>query len=202
MVDLLETRPLYCLKITEFVKFAGIGRSTFYMYFDSVYDVLQKVEDEFFDAMQRVDSYDPITDLLIRDDDTARSLGPVMDYLGKNLRLIRILSGPNGHPAFEARMVGYIRDLGIQFSKAHNTTATDEEQVQLSEFVAGGAMASLKWWANHEGNFNSDAAFRIFLLESRSIVRLLQSGRRREGAASLQPQQAPGRAIGHDKDRV
>jgi hypothetical protein len=197
MIDLIETRPLYCIKITEFVKFANIGRSTFYMYFDSVYDVLQKVEDEFFDVALQVDSYDPMTDLLVDDDATVRSLGPVMRHLQENLRLIRILSGPNGDPAFEARMVNYIRNLGMQFSKVHNNAISSEEQRGLSAFVAGGAMAALKWWANHENDYDSKTAFRVFLLESRNIVHLLQSGLpSAENAPLVTPPPAPSNEVG------
>ena len=47
LIALMEEKPLDKIKVTELTQRAGISRSTFYSYYDSVYDVLQDIEDDF-----------------------------------------------------------------------------------------------------------------------------------------------------------
>jgi AcrR family transcriptional regulator len=38
-LDLVETKPFYTIKVKELAEYASISRSTFYLYFDSIYAV-------------------------------------------------------------------------------------------------------------------------------------------------------------------
>lgn len=51
LLDILEITPFQTIKVTEFVRFAGISRSCFYLYFDSIYSVVQKLEDDFIEGL-------------------------------------------------------------------------------------------------------------------------------------------------------
>lgn len=45
--ELMKEKSCSAIKVAELTRIAGISRSTFYVYFDSIDDVLQTVEDDF-----------------------------------------------------------------------------------------------------------------------------------------------------------
>lgn len=46
--DLLSTKDINQIHVKEITEILGINRSTFYLYYDSIYDILQEIEDNFF----------------------------------------------------------------------------------------------------------------------------------------------------------
>lgn len=50
-LELLKTTALNKVKVTDVVKMVGISRSTFYTYFDSVYDVIEQMERDIINGM-------------------------------------------------------------------------------------------------------------------------------------------------------
>ena len=52
LVDMLEEMPLEKVKVKELTDRAFIGRSTFYLYYDSVEAVYDQIEEDFFSALE------------------------------------------------------------------------------------------------------------------------------------------------------
>lgn len=52
ILELLKEKSINDIKVTHVVNKLGMSRGTFYNYYDSVYAVLQEIEDDFFDDMQ------------------------------------------------------------------------------------------------------------------------------------------------------
>ncbi|MGN1155087.1 MAG: TetR/AcrR family transcriptional regulator, partial [Agathobacter sp.] len=48
LLKMLEVKPIHQIQVKALAAELGIGRSTFYAYYDSVYDLLQEIEDDFF----------------------------------------------------------------------------------------------------------------------------------------------------------
>jgi AcrR family transcriptional regulator len=46
-LELMRQKSCFKIKVTELIKLANISRSSFYDYFDSIYDVIQSIEDNF-----------------------------------------------------------------------------------------------------------------------------------------------------------
>lgn len=51
VITLMASKRFDQIKVTEITNGLGIGRSTFYMYYDSTYAVIQDIEDTFFEQL-------------------------------------------------------------------------------------------------------------------------------------------------------
>lgn len=148
LIEMMETTPIYKIKVTNFVEFAGISRSSFYVYFDSIYAVLQKIEDDFFDGLSS-EEY-----LLVMDSYSGKAgtMNPVLirkvEYLKNNIDLLRVLTGPNGDPSYQARLANRTWRL---FKEKHKNCKAPKAQMRLAcEYMCGGQWNLYRYWTTHE----------------------------------------------------
>lgn len=154
LLEMMEEKPFLKIKVKQLCEYAEISRSTFYVYFDSIYDVVQKIED----------------DLLFRvpEDGDYRSLQSVdsLAYARDNLRVLKLLTGPNGDPSFESRLANRNRATTQHFlrDRSRSGELTTEEEL-INAFLEGGKYQLLQWWGKNED--------KISLQEMREILNKL-----------------------------
>ena len=142
LIDMMEERPFQQIKVTQLAERCGISRSTFYVYFDSIYSVLQKIEDDIIYSF--VDEHEV---------NSRNQPAEVMDsfvFMRDNIRTIQILSGPNGDPSFFAKLSNRNRRVLHMLAEKNSSHASDLELQIISEFALGGKMRLIQWWANNE----------------------------------------------------
>ena len=54
MIELLEEKPLHKIKVKELCEKAGINRATFYNNFEDIYNLYEKLENDFFENYEKV----------------------------------------------------------------------------------------------------------------------------------------------------
>jgi Transcriptional regulator len=146
LLDLMESKRYPDIKVTELVKHANISRSSFYIHFDAIEDVLQKIEDdiisEFPDEnsklIQKIKGGDP--------DGLLESLL----YIKKNMRKFRILIGEYGDPYFQIRIGNRTSRLLYSSLASANTKLTTTQLKLICENVSSGRWGMYKWWIFHE----------------------------------------------------
>ena len=94
LLDLMETQHYETIKVTDLVKYIGIGRSTFYSHFDSIYSVPQTIEDEFINGLPVPDAN--IRDVLIND---RKIKIDYLNHLKNNKKAYLVLNSSNGDPS-------------------------------------------------------------------------------------------------------
>ena len=153
LLDILEITPFQTIKVTEFVRFAGISRSCFYLYFDSTYSVVQKLEDDFIEGLTEENQ------VIIPhfSDYSSNRIDPrtieKVEYIRQNIRTIRILTGENGDPSFQMRMANRTwRIFRKQF--AHCTKLSESQKKLVCEYMCGGQMNLYRWYANNENEIS------------------------------------------------
>ena len=150
LLELMEERPYDRIKVTELVKHAGIGRSTFYSHFDSIYSVVQKIEDDFIAGLPDEAAYtkDALSD--------RRSRAGYFEHLRQNKRTYRILNGPNGDPSFRIRLMNRSRRILLTHVASPAKTPHDAaEQRMICEFLQGGYEHMFAWWLEHDEEFST-----------------------------------------------
>ena len=146
LIDMMEETSFFDIKVKDFVEYAGISRSSFYMYFDSLYDVLQKIEDDFLSGMFS-ESATAQTAKSRQVEQLNATFAIKVEYIERNKRLLRILLGPNGDPSFSARLVNRYKRIGAE-SWRGNHIASQEQIDLLLEYVSAGQIQALKWWVS------------------------------------------------------
>ena len=148
LLDMMEGQSFFSIKVTSFIKYAGVGRSTFYFYFDSLYDVLQTIEDEYFDGLLPEAEIAQASRSGRKTRVDSGFIGKV-SYIERNKRALRILIGENGDPSFAVKLVN--RNKRITREVLRGRHGLSEAQIDLqAEYIAAGQVQALKWWLAHE----------------------------------------------------
>lgn len=173
-LDLMEKKAFYKIKVKELAEYAGMARCTFYTYFDSTYDVIQKLEDDFLfglnqavEATYTCDNTDPILEYF----------NPCFDYIKTNLRIFRILSSPNGDAAFQSRLIKQSRKSIVRHLESHGYKIDGNiSQYNLTAtYVASGTFDAIKYWANNEEKFSKQDIKRFFAESQNTVLKMFNT---------------------------
>ena len=158
MLDLMETQQFETISITDLTKKAGVSRTSFYRYFDSVYDVLQAIEDDYDEQfpheLAAVQDLDEMTHAGSADGAGAgdgRKEPAELEYaevVARNFRTYRILTSPNGDPSFEPHMRNRVKRIMLQSLEAQLGPGLETDMA--ATFITGTRMYLMRWWAQHE----------------------------------------------------
>lgn len=148
------------ITIKEVAELAGFNRGTFYLYYKSIYDLLQKSEQELLDDFAKmldlnVKFYFGLID--------APDESMLSNYI-EHTEYIRILNSENGDPRFKSRMKNIIKDAYRKHINQNNTVVSKVEY--LLEYVVEANMSIFQYWF-----MNRDKDFpRISLKDIREII--------------------------------
>ena len=151
LLDMMESKSFFSIKVVDLTEKAGISRGLFYVYFDSIYDVLQKIEDDYIDGLpgeQRV-----LNGVRDREGEDVSGRGEFKkksyQFAQDNMRVYRLLSGPNGDPSFYHKLKNRVIRI-TQEAVGEGATKKDDNYMKLAAaFLAGGNVAIFDWWAHN-----------------------------------------------------
>ncbi len=161
-LDLVEKKPFYRIKVKELAEYAEIGRSTFYLYFDSIYGVVQKIEDNFMKGFLPDDDA-----LAILEQGVIEMAYRQNAYMEAHARELILLTGANGDPMFEYRLEKRMKDLNDAVWSRNDTKYSSAMKDCLGSYLAAGFVAFIKWWIAHKGEYTEE--------ELRDMLRTLMS---------------------------
>ncbi len=94
------------ITIKEVAELAGFNRGTFYLYYKSIYDLLQKSEQELLDDFAKMVDFNVKFYFGLIDAPDESMLSNSIEHT----EYIRILNSENGDPRFKSRMKNIIKD--------------------------------------------------------------------------------------------
>lgn len=110
LARLLEEKSIRDIKVKELVEEVDINRSTFYLHYSDIYDMLKQLEEELFQEIQEAIKKHPIS-ADARSQAFIRQLFQIMD---DNRAICKALCGPNGDMAFVSRMEDVVGSEAVQ----------------------------------------------------------------------------------------
>jgi hypothetical protein len=133
---LYEIYPIEQIRIKEIAGTAGINRSTFYQYFNNIYDIRQQEED-------RIIAY------ILEHKDLAASgtsfqdaISSIMEIYQSNGRYLCILLGGHGDPSFSILLKDRLLHI---FEKLH--ALPDDAMTRTAfHFGIGGLLTAFQYW--------------------------------------------------------
>lgn len=160
---LYKTKSIEKISIREITETAGYHRSTFYLYYKDIYDLLSRAEDSIIASVFESDvpslmnaSYDP--------DDL---ISYIIQIYQSHLERLKILFGPHGDPQFVMRLQTIMRNEIKPTLKVPSDIAPEAANY-YTEFIISGITAVVVKWIREEekNNFPLD----IFI---RTMIRML-----------------------------
>ncbi len=146
---LYAERKIETITIKEVADLAGFNRGTFYLYYKSIYDLLQKTEQELLDNFAKeVDFH--INIYYNNLDGTEESYLEAQQHLIKAGEYIKVLNGENGDPRFKSRMKNIIKDAYRKHLNIDTSKRVSKFEYLLEYLVEANISIMQYWLINRE----------------------------------------------------
>ncbi|WP_242348793.1 TetR/AcrR family transcriptional regulator [Mucispirillum schaedleri] len=137
------------ITIKEVADLAGFNRGTFYLYYKSIYDLLQKSEQELLDDFAKMIDFNVQFYFgLIDSPDESRQPNSL-----EHTEYIRILNGENGDPRFKSRMKNIIKDAYRKHISQDNSVRVSKFEYLLEYVVEANISIFQYWFMNRDKDF-------------------------------------------------
>ncbi len=142
---LYAERKIETITIKEVADLAGFNRGTFYLYYKSIYDLLQKTEQELLDDFaKRMEFQVKLYFGLIDEPDETAYEEMEANFLEQS-EYVCILNGENGDPRFKFRMKNIIKDA-YRKHISHDNTVRVSQFEYLLEYIVEANMSIIQYW--------------------------------------------------------
>lgn len=154
LIQKMRTQDIHTIKVSQLVNSLHISRSTFYLYYDSVFAVLQDIEDLFFEQLKEIAcnfwSYPPNKRYLT---EPHPCIQKAITLLHDNKEIAKILWGPYGDPVFKTRCKKMIRQ---SFFPNHIYNPEESAKTALSvAYMTGGHLELINYWIDTDCSYDT-----------------------------------------------
>ena len=140
----LADKPLNKISVSSVCEKADINRSTFYLYYKDVYDLMEQIEDELYSELLELASSNPHplpgTDLLRR----------IYETIYKNRDLARVVFGKFGDKEFMKKVSNIYRDQAISEWRRQFSHLDEETLAYIYTFSTYTNIGVIERWINHD----------------------------------------------------
>lgn len=148
-LSLLEEKDIKKITVSEICKLSDINRATFYRYYLDVYDLLDKIQEDFIIELKNASNNESTY--------TVSSFSKeLLNVLLKNKELVRILFNTNNNLYF----LNEILEIAYEKCKAKwssdITNISDEDMEYAAVFIFNGALGVINFWVKNEFDKNVD----------------------------------------------
>lgn len=146
VIKAMETTDIPEISITSICREAGVSRSTFYRYFESVDDVVKQMEDELIASLRRVSRFDKskTSSSPLFGNSTADIIRAEILY--EHAPFIRVVTGIHGDPSFSKKAVNLIRE---NMAKTYGTSIEGIPHSDfMMQFIMAGSFNLISYWLN------------------------------------------------------
>lgn len=141
LIDLLQTKPISRITVTDICTKADLNRGTFYNYYCDAYDLLAQIEDSFYDNLTRQ------LERFKTDGISGTLLSELLSTIEQNRDLCNVLFNINADKTFLNRLLDLMKDFTFAYWEEHNVNNLNESQMELLySFFSNGAIGILCRW--------------------------------------------------------
>ena len=144
LTQLLQEKQINEITVKELTDLADMNRGTFYLYYKDTFDMLEKIEDGLFEALDEIVS-------LHEHDDVSHQTTPILldlfRFIEENQEMCRVLLSPHGDMNFLHRLNQVVREKCLQMwpNEEDKKDATFEYHYS---FVVYGCVGVFRAWLN------------------------------------------------------
>lgn len=144
--------PITKITISAITKRAGVHRSTFYEYFNDIYDLLEQFENDLLEIL-RNDFLVIVRKRLSQleksssSDDLTVFINSTLSFFSEYGDVLYHLSGPSGDPAFRKKLYQLFK---INFMDMHSIPEDSPYAEFLSSFIFAIILNNLDYWFEHK----------------------------------------------------
>ena len=145
LTQLMQTQQINEITVKELTDLADMNRGTFYLYYKDIYDMLEKIEDGIFEALEEITS-------LHEHDNMAAQTKPILldlfRFIAENQEMCRVLLSPHGDMNFLHRLNGVVREKCLEIWPANQENQSEADFEYHYSFVMFGCAGLIRAWVN------------------------------------------------------
>ena len=145
LTQLLQEKQINEITVKELTDLADMNRGTFYLYYKDMFDMLEKIEDGLFEALDAIIS-------LHEHDDVSQQTKPILldlfRFIEDNQEMCRVLLSPHGDMNFLHRLNEVVREKCL---KAWPNIRKEKGEADFDyhySFVVFGCAGIIRAWVN------------------------------------------------------
>ena len=145
LTQLLQEKQINEITVKELTDLADMNRGTFYLYYKDMFDMLEKIEDGMFEALDAIVS-------LHEHDDVSQQTKPILldlfRFIQDNQEMCRVLLSPHGDMNFLHRLNEVVREKCL---KAWPNIRKEKGEADFDyhySFVVFGCAGIIRAWVN------------------------------------------------------
>ena len=153
LTQLLQEKQINEITVKELTDLADMNRGTFYLYYKDMFDMLEKIEDGMFEALDAIIS-------LHEHDDVSQQTKPILldlfDFIEENQEMCRVLLSPHGDMSFLHRLNEVVREKCL---KAWPDIRKEKGEADFDyhySFVVFGCAGVIRAWVNRNCQESSE----------------------------------------------
>ena len=161
-LSLLEKKDISSISVKELCDIADVNRGTFYRYYEDIYDLLKKIEEEFIEEIRESNSMVHMSNHSIY-----TFTKEILDIFENNKKLVRVLFNADSNIYFldDVLEVAYEKCIGNWES---NIDSDDYNELENSVvFIFNGALGVINYWI--KSDFNEDVEVIAKMIEDTTV---------------------------------
>ncbi|QKS70337.1 TetR/AcrR family transcriptional regulator [Paenalkalicoccus suaedae] len=145
LITLMAEKKIAAITVKEICALAKVNRSTFYAHFKDPFDLLDHIEEEISEDMQRY-----LENIPLNSDEVAQEMTEqILHYLKEHRMIIETLLNHEGAPTFEKKLMTLTRQYMVK-GALRDAEVDDTELRYLTTFVLSGAIHVIKDWIEQD----------------------------------------------------
>lgn len=144
LMQLMEAKDIKDISVKELSDLVDINRSTFYLHYNDIYDMLNQIETELFLE------FNEILDRTMPDSlayiSAQATLFEIFSFLERHRDAVKTMMGPHGDLAFVNRMKNLVQE---RLSNALNSNQAHYDYAYIESFIVSGCIGVIQTWLNH-----------------------------------------------------
>lgn len=144
LIDLLKEKPASEIRVKELCEKVDINRGTFYYHYTDIFDMINSIENEFFDKFNEI---------IKNMEDSKRSqeaafnvIQMVFEFFDKNAELSATLIGPNGNMSFLQQLKDLVDNKCSDVWNEAGSHLEGTEYELFNSFIINGYIGLLETW--------------------------------------------------------
>lgn len=163
LARLMQKKNIHEITVTELVDEVDINRSTFYLHYEDIYQMLESIEQEIMDEIKNSIEKNPIEP--IASSKAQAFIVHIFSYLAENREICNALLGPHGDMAFVERTEKLVAETVFDSLSAQFPRNTPD-LIYTYSFCLTGLVGMVKAWLSAEHpespQYMADLTHRLF----------------------------------------
>lgn len=145
LTQLLATKPIQEITVTELCQQSNINRTTFYLHYQDAYDMLEKMQEDFYnELMEHMDGIAFASDSSSLE--IPQFLVEILKYLRSHADICSIVVGDHGDGSFIMRLMNIARDKSVtEYAQLYQSAKAEDIEIFYT-YVSHGCLGVLKNW--------------------------------------------------------